>query len=461
MTENLYELKNKNIHILGLAGTEGSSLALFLISLGCKNIFGHDFSQQSDFVKNYYYYHQNLSSATISKQIKQLKNNLKAFYFKDSYLKNITKADFILAPSSWFRYKINAPLKKNYKIWNWYNLLLKYFPGTVIGVTGTAGKGTTVNLIYQILKTAGKKALMIGDSWQMMDLKNIFSSNKKTLVVAEVSNRTLTFAKNLKKSPKISVVTNITKNHLDDHQGSFNKYIATKKEIAKYQTSHDFLVINKNDLISKKLKSFSPAKKIYFYSADKNKKLIKNPDLIGEHLISDAVAAIKVVKILKISTADIIKGIKKFKSRQGRLQFIKKIQGISFYNDAASTRPEATIAAIKSFTKNKLNLILEGSRYKPEKKQFLQLIKTIDKFKVRKVAVSGKISNFLYPLLLKSQAEIFKTKNLKESLKILIKKAKKDEIILLSPACESFGEFKDYRERINSFNEFVKKLNET
>lgn len=457
----LNDLKNKEIHIIGISGVEGSSIALFLIKLGCQNLIGHDFSKKDEFKKNYLNYHQSQSKKINLHQLQIIKKGVKKLNFFRDYLKGIKEAEFIFSPSSWFRYKRNSSLKKlkNGQIfWNWYNLLLEFYPGTLVGVTGTAGKGTTTNLIFSIIKTVRKKIWLVGDSWQMIDLNQLLKADKKSFVIAELSNRTLKFTKYSKKSPQISVITNITKNHLDDHQGSFKKYITIKKEIARYQTKDDFLILNRDNQITKNLENFGKGKKIFYSRKSPEKKLIKNKKIIGNHLKANAIAAIKTARILKIRDYNIIKGLNNFKPREGRMQLIKIIKDISFINDAASTRPEATIEAIKTFSRDKVNLILEGSRYKPDKKQFLKLIETINNYRVKKVAVSGQIAKFLFPLLQKTKAEIFKTKNLTESMKKTYQNTKSGEVILVSPSCESFGEFNDYRERINKFNQIVAKL---
>ena len=444
----LNELRDKNIHIVGISGTEGSSLALFLIAQKFKKITGHDFSNRKDFKKNYDYYHQELNKKKVEEQFKKI-SKLK-INFKNNYLKNIEKADIILVPSSWFRYQVNNKLKKYSKdkhFWNWYNLLLYYFKGTLIGVTGTAGKGTTTNLIYNILKQAKKNVFLVGNSWQLIDFNKIFSSSN-VYIVAEISNRTLTFASKVKKSPDISVITNITKNHLDDHQGSFKKYFKTKLNITKYQGNKDLLLLN-NDLRNIKTK----AKKQYF--SFKNIK-VNNNNLIGEHLLSDVAAAIKVAQVLKISQVNINNGLNSFTSRPGRLQYLGDKKGIHFINDAASTRSEATIYAIQALPKNKVNLILEGSRYKLDNKQYIRLIRVIKKYKVKNILISGQICNKLFPLLMKYRVNVIKTNNLLNSIKQAYKLSVKDDYILLSPSAESLGAFRDYRERIKLFNDYFK-----
>lgn len=456
----LAQWQNKEIHVVGISGVEGSSLALFLIAQGCRNIIGHDFSVKKDFVKNYAYYHQGLSKQAIDKQIEIISRKIRRLNYKNDYLKNIGRAEMIFAPSSWFRYEINRPLlpfsrRKNFL--NWYNLLLKYYAGTVIGVTGTAGKGTTTHLIFKILQAAKKSAWLIGESWQMIPFEQIFKADKNSLVVAEISHRTLTFAKNVKTSPSIAVITNITKNHLDDCGGSFAKYIKLKKELAAYQTKEEVLFLNSDNPQTIKLKKYGLAKKIMYSAKNQGSRFINNPNIFGPHLRADAVAAVKVASYLKIGRSAIISGLKSFKAREGRMEPVGRFNNITFINDGASTRPEATMAAVASFPGHKVHLILEGYRFKPDLKQFKKLVRTIREHRVKTVAVSGRIAQFIAPLFKKTRARVYLTKNLETSFVKATGLAKAGEVILLSPANESFGEFKDYRQRVAKFNQLVKK----
>jgi len=457
------DLKKKKIHLIGVSGAEGSSLALFLIRLGCRNLTGHDFKTKNDFLKSFFAYHENLSAANQRSYFKEIKNGLKKINFKDRYLKGLAEAEIIFAPASHFRYPQNRPLKKyqagkKIKFWSWYNLLLEFFPGTIIGVTGTAGKGTATNLIYRILKQAGKKVFLVGESWQFADWQKIFQSGQKGMVVAEISNRTLTFAPASKKSPSLAIITNIFPNHLDDHQNSFKRYLRTKLELVRYQKKGEWAIINRDDAVLKKLKW--PGYTVFYSLKNKNDlKLIDNDYLKNyPHLKSDCLAAVQAAKILKISPSAIKKAIKNFKPRTARLQTVRRLKGVTFINDAAATRPKATIFAVNSLPKNKVILILEGSRKIPLKKEFMELLATVKKQRVKKILLSGQIRNFLKPLFQKTRLNYQITPDLAGSIKQAWQDAQKDDVILLSPACESFGEFRDYRARSEKFVNLVKKL---
>ncbi|MCX6785962.1 MAG: Mur ligase family protein [Candidatus Komeilibacteria bacterium] len=459
----LADLKNKKIHLIGISGAESSSLALFLASLGIKNLIGHDFKTAAEFKRSFFNYHDNLNNSAKNALFDKLKTSFKKINFKNSYLAGIKEAEIIFAPASYFRYPQNRPLvtlkaQGRVKIWNWYNLLLEFYPGLLIGVTGTAGKGTVTNLLYQILKTAKKKVWLAGESWHYLDLARIFKTGQQGIVVAEVNNRTLLLAGESKKSPSVAIITNIFPHHLDDHHNSFAEYKKVKLEIRRYQKPGDLLIVNGQDPEIAKLAW--PKKTIIYNSHNAQSKLINNKNLIAEHLKSDAVAAIIVAKTLKIGNQAISRALGGFKPRSGRLEPIRNYQGIQFINDGAATRLKSTIEALNSFPAGKIILILEGSRKAPEKMmaEYLKLIKAIKERKVKAVIVSGRIRKFLLPLLLKAGLNAVPAANLAGATKQASAKAKKNDIVLLSPAHESFGEFADYRARSEKFKELVNQL---
>ena len=453
---NLKDFKHQTIHLIGLSGAEGSSLALFFIRQGVKNLIGHDFCRPGDFSKNYFKYHQFQSREKSQQQIKQIKAAFK-INFKKSYLQGLGRNDLIFAPSSWFRYAENKKLAKH-QFFNWYNLVGEIFRGKIIGVTGTAGKGTTTHLITLMLKAAGKKVYLAGDAWQMTNLGKISSMPKNSWLVLELSNRTLTFASKTRFSPQLAVITNISKHHIDDHHNSFGEYIKTKKEIARYQTKVDYFLYNSADAEAGKLKRYGRAKHLAFSQTTAKKLWLNNRFLIGQHLRADAAAAIKVAKILKIRDVQIKKALATFRPRSGRMEPVGALNGIFFVNDGASTRPSASAAAIGAFSKNKVHLLLEGSRKKPHRSYYLDLLKIIRDCRVKNVFISGSITGFLLPLLKKTGVPAFASNGLAESVCRAYRSAKSGEIILLSPANESFGQFSDYRERVALFNATVKKL---
>ena len=480
----LATIKQKNIHIVGVSGTEGSAIFFLLDKLGIKDLTLHDFVTKKEFRESFNRFHEKISVQQKKKLAEKLvRSNIK---YRNNYLKGIETADIVFLPTSYFRWKENKKLvnlvKNNKKIIykTWYNLVLENFKGKIVGITGTAGKGTVVNLIYSILKLAKIEVFLMGDSWVHVNLDKILRAEKNSLLVIEDNNRYLKSAKWSQKSPEISVITNITNNHLDDHDSSFAKYQQAKAEIFNYQKRNDYLIYNKDDEVTQRIikkaksskKSYSIEKGADYYQKGEflycqKKKIINVNELkiFGPHMISNALAAVAVADILKIPKLVIQKGLKQFSARHMRMEQICTVRGIKIINDNASTRPEATINAIKSFDIGKVNLILGGIRHKPNITQMKRVVDTINENKVKSVALIGKLSNIYIKLLnqAKSQApnsrlQILKCKRLNEAVKFALKKCVKGDVLLFSPGAESFDMFKNYSERSEQFEKIIKKL---
>ncbi len=478
------DLKNKNIHLVGLSGTEVSAIAEFLIDNNIKNITGHDWKTKKEFDQSFKLYHEGASDNEIKRKLKNIKTGVKKIYFKNQYLKDIKKAEIIFASSSWFRHGYNFPqlekLRKKIPFYSWYNLFLELYPGKIIGVTGTAGKGTVTNLIYRILRTAKKKVALVGESWKDVNIKKIMDMGKNSFLVMEINNRYLLFTHESRKSPYIAVITNISPNHLDDHHESFEEYIEAKKEIVKYQKAEDLTVLNWDNKITRKIEDKCKSK-VFFFSQIKHQKqgafLDKNDIIVndhkicsisvlrifGPHMISNVLAASLASRLAGVGIPDIKKGLLSFKGREHRMEFVRKIKGVEYFDDSASSRPIATLKATESFPDNSLHLIVGGFRKKPLPREYDDCARAIVKHKVKSVILIGQLSSYLEKVIKKFLPEDSKTfikrcSSLKEAVELARNKAKSGDIVLLSPGAESFGWFRDYRERGEEFKKIVGKF---
>lgn len=320
----------------------------------------------------------------------------------------------------------------------------------IIGVTGTKGKGTTSTLIYEILKSAGLDVYLAGNIGKPV-LKMLPKLNRKSYVILEMSSFQLI---DLPVSPNISVVLNITSDHMDWHKNNL-EYINAKKNIVKFQKPTDWAVINDEYKIPK---SFSKETKgnIIFFNKNKLEDIYKK-DLIlrGEHNLENIAAAVAVAEILNISKEIIIKIVKNFKGLEHRLEFVRECNGIRFYNDSFATGPQPTIAAIKSFTEDE-TLILGGS---DKGLDYKELGKCIEETKnVKNIILIGQTRNQIKNFI--KRKKIFDLGFLE--MKTIVTKAleitPKGGVVILSPASASFDMFKDYKDRGNQFKEVVKNL---
>ncbi len=327
----------------------------------------------------------------------------------------------------------------------------------IIGVTGTKGKSTIATLITKLLKT--KYNTVLAGNIRVSALEILSKVDNNTVVVLEMSSWQLEDLGLYKKSPHIAVVTNIIPDHLNRHQG-MEDYIQAKKNIFKFQTAKDFLILNKDDNIVRQFTNQSKARSILF-SKKQAGEYVNNIQLIGEHNLYNISAAILVAKIFKIPDISIKKTLKRFKGLEGRMEFIGEIRGVKYYNDTTATIPEATIEALKSLsclnTKSKQGqniILIAGGADK--NLNFEELIREVNKKTKFLILLPGTATTKIKKEVNKQQT--IEVGNMEKAVEKASKHAKKGDIVLLSPGCASFGLFKHEFDRGKKFKLWVEKL---
>ncbi|MDP1845428.1 MAG: Mur ligase family protein [Candidatus Moranbacteria bacterium] len=295
-----------------------------------------------------------------------------------------------------------------------------------IGVTGSKGKSTTASLIYEILKSSGKKVRLIGNIGNPMLEVKLSKVDPKEIFVIELSSYML---EDIEYSPNIAVTTNLFPEHMDYH-GGVEKYYSAKKNIFKFQKTGGHSV---KPPFNEKI------------PLDKS-----GIPLLGEHNLRNIQAAVKVARILKVADAAIKKAIKNFRSLPHRLEFVDEKNGIKFFDDAISTTPESTIAAVKSL--KKIGTIFLGGEDRGY--NFSELEKILRKYKIKNIVLfpdSGK-------RILKSRKgfNIFETKSMKSAVKFAFDNTEKGKICLLSTASPSYSLWKNFEEKGEEFKKYVR-----
>ncbi|MEX0621730.1 MAG: UDP-N-acetylmuramoyl-L-alanine--D-glutamate ligase [Candidatus Woykebacteria bacterium] len=344
-------------------------------------------------------------------------------------------------------------------------------PAPIIGVTGTKGKGTTVTLISDILKSAGKKVLLGGNIGEP-PLNLIQKVTSDSLIILELSSFQLI---DLEKSPHVAVILMITTEHLDWHKDVY-EYRQAKERIVKYQTETDYVVIDNDFPASREIGEISKAKKYYYSSYtevkrgayfkedsvfarsdDYTTKIIDSEKIKipGEHNIQNITASIAAASILKIPHKVTAQAIGAFKGLPHRLELVAEINGVKYYNDSASTTPETAIAAINSFKEPKI-IILGGSSKQAD---FSNLGKKIVESNIKGVILIGEEAKRIENSIKKSgHFEGSLVKNL-TSMRKIVESAKNlasnGDVIVLSPASASFDMFENYEARGEKFKEAV------
>ena len=355
-------------------------------------------------------------------------------------------------------------------------MVVELCPGLVIGVTGIYGKTTTTTLIYEILKEEGYNCYVGGNIGTPLFTK-IGEMLPDDIVVLELSSFQLM---NMKISPSISVITNITPNHLNVHT-DMEEYIEAKKNIFKFQDKDGLVILNYDNEITRSLAEEAPGKAILFSSKNKisngyivdDQKIkicenglrkhvfdTKNMKLRGVHNFENACCAIIATKNL-VKPETVSKVLTEFKGVEHRLELIKETkQRVKWYNDSVSSSPTRTIAGLNAFALR--NIILIAGGYDKNLDYTVLAKPIIDNCKALILLgqTSEKIEKAVKNELKKSKKElpIYRCESLKQTVLTADNISQKGDIVLFSPASASFDMFKNFAERGDLFKQYVKEI---
>ncbi len=350
-------------------------------------------------------------------------------------------------------------------------LASRFLQGRVVAITGSNGKTTTTSLLGKIFSDAGFPTLVGGNiGLPVIDL--VAQSTPETTNVLEVSSFQLETVEEF--HPWIAVVLNITPDHLDRH-GSFENYAAAKSRITERQGAEDFLVLNAEDkatqMVALKTKAqiywfsgrrpikqgaFVHGESIVFLPREGGKAEPVMPvgeiRLKGTHNVENVLAAACSARLAGISAESIRASVAGFRAVEHRLELVKSLHGVEFYNDSKATNVDAAIKAVASFGGG-VHLILGGK----DKDSDYGLMADMLKQRVKVVYTIGtaaeKIERQLHGVVKMVQAGTIET-----AVKEAAKAAVAGDVVLLSPACSSFDQFENYEHRGRTFRQIVNEL---
>ena len=447
LTEYNNKLKSSKIAILGL-GVSNIPLLEYLHNLGCDVVV--------------------FNTKPLDKNLKDKLNIYKIKYYNEE-----NAFDYLHGFDIIFRSPSILPTRKELVIakeegaviTSEIRELLHLAPCKVIGVTGSDGKTTTTTLINEILKANSYHTFLGGNIGTPLFTK-LPEMKKEDIIVLELSSFQLM---DMDISPNISIITNIAENHLDIHS-SFEEYIDAKKNIFKYQDNKGILVTNADNEITNKFKGngetryFSRSKQTNCFYTDgtyiyyNGKKILNKNDikLRGIHNLENiATALTAVIDLIDLNKS--IEVIKNFNGVEHRLEFVREINNVKWYNDSVSSSPTRTIAGLYSYDEN---IVLIAGGY-DKHLDYTNIAKPILD-KVTKLILMGdtkeKIYNAVTTSVMNPNIEIYKCNTLQEVVDKAKEVAIPGEIVLFSPASASFDMFKNFADRGNQFKDLVNKL---
>ena len=398
------------------------------------------------------------------------------FCFGKDSLDNLKNFDIIFRSPSCMptRKELVAEKEKGAIIITEIEMFMKLFPGKIIGITGSDGKTTTTTLIYEILKNNGYNCYLGGNIGIPLFTK-LNEMKPDDIAVLELSSFQLI---GMEISPDISVITNITPNHLNIHS-SYEEYIDAKKNIFKYQNKDGIVVLNYDNDITREAAKETEGKVVFFSSKTKlddgivldgnvikqcdnklRKHIINTDKLIlrGRHMYENVCTALGATATL-VEPEKAIEVIKEFKGVEHRLEFVRELDGVKWYNDSIGSSPTRTIAGLNSF-EERITLIAGGYDknldYSPLAKPILE--------KVDNLVLIGQTATKISEAVRAEQekqgidVKIYMCDEFEKAILTAKEVSKSGNIVLLSPASASFDMFKDFADRGNKFKELVNKL---
>jgi UDP-N-acetylmuramoylalanine--D-glutamate ligase len=365
--------------------------------------------------------------------------------------------------------------QKGIPIWSELELgyqIAKRTKAKIIAVTGSNGKSTTATLIYHILKNARRKAILAGNIGKaftsfLLPCPDISGINQNDFIVLEVSSFQLDTI--FKFKPDISIILNITPDHLDRYH-NFAEYVKSKSKILVNQTKSELAILNYDDAICRDIAGKFKARKEFFSVSDlinprvfvrkgtlclhfpgQSERIIgfDRLPIRGLHNISNISAAVLACWHCGLSVEELAEGILSFSGLEHRLEPVTEINGVKFINDSKATNSASVKAALQSFD-TPINLIMGGSN---KNEDFSSLIPYLKKY-VRNLVLFGETKDILHQAF-SGVLPPYVVNNLGEAIKKAFSVAEKGDYVLLSPGYASFDMFENFEDRGKKFKKLV------
>jgi UDP-N-acetylmuramoylalanine--D-glutamate ligase len=346
-----------------------------------------------------------------------------------------------------------------------------FFHGILVGITGTNGKTTTTTLLGQMLEASDFSTYLAGNiGVPLISAVDLFSP--ESIVVAELSSFQLEAIQHFR--PHVAVLLNVSENHLDRH-GTFAAYVSAKAQIFRNQQPDDFAVLNADDPVVMGLAPVIAGRKIFFsreqdlpegvllskgrvlYRVGHLERMLleeREIRLRGAFNLQNVMAAAAVACILGADFKSIRSVVREFTGVEHRLEFVKAVRGIDFYNDTKATSVDAAAKALSTFDRG-VHLILggkdKGAPYTP--------LRSLIEGRVKTVYLIGSAADRIAEDL--AGVDLQRAGDLRTAVQMAFGRAIPGDVVLLSPACSSYDQFENFEERGNAFKELVDRLPQT
>lgn len=356
-------------------------------------------------------------------------------------------------------------------------IFMEVVPCKTIGITGSAGKTTTTTLVGNMAKNAYGDRAYIGGNIGDPLINYVDNMKASDIAILELSSFQLD---QVTISPNIAAVLNITPNHLDRH-GTMEAYAAAKARILEFQSEKDAAILGRDDKGAWSLRN-KVRGKLYTFSleeldegwngtylqdgllnlrdGDAYLPLILREKILlrGEHNVSNVLAAFAIGHAAGFPLDSMLEAVEEFRGVPHRLELVRELHGVRWYNDSMASAPERSIAAIRSF-EEPIVLLLGGRDKDLPWEDLMQLVKE----RVDHVVLFGEAAEKIQKTargvgLRENRSKLMRVGGLHEAIRKAAEVAESGDVVLLSPGGTSFDEFKDFADRGERFREWVREL---
>ncbi|MBQ7704990.1 MAG: UDP-N-acetylmuramoyl-L-alanine--D-glutamate ligase [Selenomonadaceae bacterium] len=452
------EFQNKNILVIG-AGISGFAAAKIAKKFGA-NVTLSDAKKESDLKYNF-------------DEMRKLGINLKFGAQTEELLSGVDL--IIVSPAVPLRIPIlQSALQKNIPVISEVELAYNLAQSPICAITGTNGKTTTTTLLGLLLETAYKK-VGVGGNIGVALSEVALETGAGGCIAAEISSYQMEATNNFK--PHVSAILNITPDHLKRH-GNMKVYQEMKEKIFAQETAEDFLVLNYDDEIVREIKNRAKCKVVYFSRKkildkgaylDGDKLVINYGGKIselctvdelgikGSHNVENALCAALMAFLVNCTAENIGRVLRAFTGVEHRIEFVREIDGVKYYNDSKATNTDSAIKALETFSGN-IILIAGGDDKLTDLTDFLQLVKQRVDYLILVGDAAARFksdalkNNFPADKILEAGYSMEKAVELAKNI------AKAPQVVLLSPACASFDMYDGFEQRGKDFKRIVNSL---
>ena len=338
---------------------------------------------------------------------------------------------------------VAAARKRGVPVWSEVELGARLVPNPMIGVTGTNGKTTTTELLGSMFARAGRPGVVAGNVGRPLSALADGELPTDAWLVCELSSFQLEDVKTLR--PRVGVLLNVEPDHLDRH-GTFAAYRAAKLRLFENQGAEDVAVVPRG---------FGPipgsGRRVEF---DRDDPLPAEPVLRGSHNRENAVAATAAARAAGVPDEAIADTLRAFTGVAHRLELVREVDGVAYVNDSKATNVAAARRALAAYSPEPVHLILGGSR---KGESFQALAESIGA-NVRRAYVIGEAADAIAAELERAGVPYERSGDLEAAVRIAARAARPGDVVLLSPACASFDQFRDYEDRGERFRALVDAL---